>query len=72
MVIRNKDGSIYRLKGPNPLLKDQSQWDDFTVHNFRFEPETKNNVTPPVKPIQTDFKIKSTIIEEEKKEILEI
>lgn len=27
MAIKDKDGSVYRLRGPNPLLKDQKEWD---------------------------------------------
>lgn len=27
MTIKNKDGTIYKLRGPNPLLEKQSEWD---------------------------------------------
>lgn len=27
MAIRDKDGNIYKLRGPNPLMKDQRDWD---------------------------------------------
>ena len=33
MAIYRKDGSIFKLNGPNPLLVDQDQWDNFVVHN---------------------------------------
>ena len=43
MVIKNKDGSIYRLKEPNPLVVDQ-EWDllesDLIFHNFDWASET--------------------------------
>jgi len=36
MVIKKKDGSVYRLSGPNPIMKNQSFWeaDKSIVHNF--------------------------------------
>lgn len=27
MAIRDKDGKVYKLRGPNPLTKDQADWD---------------------------------------------
>lgn len=27
MAIKNKDGSVYKLRGPNPIMKDQAEWD---------------------------------------------
>ena len=29
MVIKNKDGSIFKLRGPNPLMKEQDNFKDF-------------------------------------------
>ena len=26
MAIKNKDGSVYKLRGPNPLMKEQDRW----------------------------------------------
>jgi hypothetical protein len=40
MVIKNKDGSVYKLQGPNPLMEDQSFWNDlenFTLHNTEWK-----------------------------------
>jgi len=40
MVIKNKDGSVYKLKGPNPLMEDQAFWNDlenFTLHNTEWK-----------------------------------
>lgn len=45
MVIKNKDGSEYKLRFPNPLMKAQDLWEPFEVHNMNFEEliiETKN------------------------------
>lgn len=37
MVIRNKDGSEYKLNKPNPHMKNQLLWDHFELHNMNFE-----------------------------------
>jgi hypothetical protein len=38
MVIKRKDGSIYRLTHPNPVMLKQAFWeDDSLVHNFQPE-----------------------------------
>jgi hypothetical protein len=48
----NKDGTVYRLRGPNPLMKDQVRWDinKIVFHNFSWKdiviPDPKNQVAP--------------------------
>ncbi len=37
MVIKNKDGSEYKLSKPNPHMKNQLLWDSFELHNMNFE-----------------------------------
>jgi hypothetical protein len=38
MAIKRKDGTIFKLNGPNPIMKNQSFWDDETiVHNLKHE-----------------------------------
>lgn len=38
MAIRNKDGSLFKLQGINPLMKDQDHWkDEWTVHYVEAE-----------------------------------
>ena len=40
MVIKNKDGSVYKLQGPNPLMEDQAFWnalENFTLHNTEWK-----------------------------------
>jgi len=37
MTLKNKDGSTYRLRGPNPLMREQELWRDFKLHNFQFK-----------------------------------
>lgn len=53
MPIRNKDGSLYKISTPNPLMKNQEVTEEwYTVHNF----DTPSNETlvydEPVKPIK--------------------
>ena len=38
-MIKNKDGSTFKLRGPNPLMKEQDQWEKFITHNFGWKPE---------------------------------
>jgi len=42
MAIRDKDGKVYKLQGPNPLMKNQEKWDmnDIVLHNFKWGSET--------------------------------
>ncbi len=40
MAIKKKDGTIFRLQGPAPVMKNQDLWDDgstFILHNFDSE-----------------------------------
>jgi hypothetical protein len=38
MTIRDRDGNIYKLKGPNPIMNTQNSWDHnkIIVHNMQF------------------------------------
>jgi hypothetical protein len=37
MVIKNKDGSPFRLQRPNPIVKDQDFWEEkYDLHNFKY------------------------------------
>jgi hypothetical protein len=54
MTIKNKDGSVYKVRGPNPIMKEQDVWKDFTVHNMNFDQETLQtniNITKKTKKI---------------------
>lgn len=44
MAIKNKDGSVYKLRGPNPLMKNQSQWDHGKVILHNLGPKTETVV----------------------------
>jgi hypothetical protein len=39
MTIKNKDGSVYVLRGPNPIVKGQDFWQttELIFHNFKWE-----------------------------------
>lgn len=39
MTLYNKDGTVYKLNGPNPLMKAQDFWEDFSTHNMNWKPE---------------------------------
>lgn len=56
MAIRKKDGNVYVLEGPNPVVKDQVAWDPeaLVFHNFHWEEflfskVAKNRPKPPPK-----------------------
>ena len=54
MSIRNKDGSIFKLHGPNPAMNKQSFWDeDSQVHNFN-PPEFVSNQEIPLQDIPAE------------------
>ena len=54
MVIKNKDGTTYLLRGPNPLLEKQADWDKKSVKliNLGVQSET-------ISPIE---EVKSNIV----------
>ena len=49
MAIRNKDGSIYKLRGPNPLMQNQDSWDHSKVELINFSQDSEK-VTDPQNP----------------------
>lgn len=61
MTLRNKDGTIYKLAGPNPAMKDQNIWEGFKVHNMQWEGE-KAEDTNKVTPIASDFDVRETFL----------
>lgn len=40
MPIYNKDGTEFKLSGPNPIMKNQDLWGEFTIHNMDFLSKT--------------------------------
>lgn len=63
MTLYNKDGSVYRLNGPNPAMETQDVWDGFTVHNMKWDAEIQKDNTEVV-PNKSDFAIKDSFVAE--------
>lgn len=76
MTIKNKDGSIYTLNGPNPLMKDQDNFKEFILHNCLWEKEVQKKIEK-IAPVKSDFNIKKLekeiieVVEKEKIEVVE-
>ena len=64
MVIKNKDGSIFKLKGPNPVASKQNHWEDgdFEMHNMEWE-EVELPDASEVKKFNSDFEVKDVFSE---------
>lgn len=65
-MIRRKDGSIFRLDGPNPMMNDQDVWSDYKVHNFEQEKLHNFTINEPIKVEPPRIEFPKTV--EEKKE----
>lgn len=63
MTLKNKDGSVYKLAGPNPAMKEQKLWSDYAVHNMTWKPEHAQDNTV-VTPVQSDFHVKDDFLAE--------
>jgi hypothetical protein len=63
MVIKNKDGSVYKLRSPNALMKDQRFWTDYKSHNMKWK-LTITEGESEVERVQTDFVMKDSFVEE--------
>ena len=57
MAIKNLDGTVFRLRGPNPLMIDQDRWnmDEIVLHNMTWEPVLfpggkQSSITPKPEP----------------------
>lgn len=80
MVIKNKDGSEYKLSKPNPHMKNQLLWDSFELHNMNFETikelikknkvEIKEIVVEEAEEEEEVEEVKIKAIEEEVKEVV--
>ncbi len=57
MAIKKKDGKLFRLRGPNPIMKEQIYWDQFKLHNLIWETEVIKSKEEYLRPM-SDFKIK--------------
>jgi hypothetical protein len=56
MTLYNKDGSIYKLSAPNPIMKEQQIWSKFVVHNMKWKPEYREDGTV-VLPLESDLSL---------------
>jgi len=63
MALKNKDGSVYRLKGPNPIMKEQKIWEEFRVHNMKWDNEILPDSSE-LHAIKTDFQVRNSFIDE--------
>ena len=61
MSIRDRDGNVYKLRGPNPAMRDQSQWETdrakFINMNFGKTTEVVADERNPVKKFKTDYSV---------------
>lgn len=73
MAIKNKDGTIFQLQKPNPIMKNQEFWNDYILHNFNEEsvviekPKKKYQNIQEIEPQEIKVPIKETPIEKPKK-----
>lgn len=63
MAIKNRDGSVYKLRSPNALMKDQRFWTDYKSHNMKWK-STITEGGSEVERVQTDFVMKDSFVEE--------
>ena len=62
MAIKNKDGSTFKLRSPNPVMKNQKVWQDYKVHNLKFSSEINEDHTE-LNPVISDFSDKDFVAE---------
>jgi len=68
MVIKNKDGSVYKVRGPNPIMMSQETWEDFTVHNMDFSSDVVNQkINPQKSSKKLDFGTTTKVVAQEPK-----
>lgn len=65
MALKNKDGSVYKLQKPNPVMKEQSLWanEKFILHNMKWVGEVAEDKTE-INPIQSDLVIQDNFVDE--------
>jgi hypothetical protein len=60
MAINNKDGSVYRLRGPNPLMRSQQEWDRNQLHLINMgchHSEVVEDRRNPVEQFKKDYNV---------------
>ena len=63
MALYNKDGTLYRLQGPNPIMKTQVMWTNFVLHNMKWDSEKSEDLNPIV-PSPPPIKVSESFISE--------
>lgn len=63
MVIKNKNGTPFTLRGPNPIMKEQSLWDDFLLHNMNFPEDVIINNNKEISRNKSKLNLGKTITE---------
>lgn len=61
MTLRNKNGSVYRLSGPNPVMKTQETWGSYKVHNMQWEDEVAKGSSK-INPLVPYFEVRETFL----------
>lgn len=69
MAIKNKDGTIFKLVGPNPIMKNQDFWEESVLHNFEYKEITTSEVLQ--KEEEQDPDVMKIVISEEQPELPE-
>lgn len=59
MAIKDRDGNVYKLRGPNPLMKEQSEWnsDNVKLINFGWEEDVKEDENNPIEQFKKDYDV---------------
>jgi hypothetical protein len=59
MAIKSKDGKVYKLRGPNPMMKDQKKWDmdKLKFINMGWSNEVVVDERNPIQKFKTDFNV---------------
>ncbi len=52
MAIKDRDGNIYKLKGPNPLMKTQDVWDKKHIKLINFDTKNETIEEDPKNPVK--------------------
>jgi len=63
MTLYNKDGTVYKLNRPNPIMNNQDIWENYTLHNMKWDQETHEGKDI-VQPINSDIKIRDNFVED--------
>ena len=59
MAIKDKEGKVYKLRGPNPIMKNQKKWDMKKLEfiNMGWSNEVVVDERNPIKKFKTDFNV---------------